>query len=110
MAMSGLQVYKLLPKTNCKDCGFPTCLAFAMKLAAKQVELDACPHVSDEAKEAVARESERQKMRCIISLDYYECRRPDAPLIHATTLHGDDEMIRSVHRAEPQSGGTEDCN
>ena len=54
MAMSGLQIYKLLPKTNCKDCGFPTCLAFAMKLAAKQVELDACPHVSDEAQEALS--------------------------------------------------------
>jgi len=54
MAMSGLQIYKLLPKTNCKDCGFPTCLAFAMKLAAKQVELDACPHVTDEAKEALS--------------------------------------------------------
>jgi acetyl-CoA decarbonylase/synthase complex subunit gamma len=47
MALSGLQIYKLLPKTNCKDCGFPTCLAFAMKLAAQQVELSA----SDEAKE-----------------------------------------------------------
>jgi acetyl-CoA decarbonylase/synthase complex subunit gamma len=54
MAMSGLQIYKLLPKTNCKECGFPTCLAFAMKLAAKQVELDACPYVSDEAKEALS--------------------------------------------------------
>jgi acetyl-CoA decarbonylase/synthase complex subunit gamma len=54
MALSGLQIYKLLPKTNCKDCGFPTCLAFAMKLAAKQVELDSCPHVSDEAKEALS--------------------------------------------------------
>ena len=54
MAMSGLQIYKLLPKTNCKDCGFPTCLAFAMKLAAKQVELDDCPHVADEAKEALS--------------------------------------------------------
>jgi acetyl-CoA decarbonylase/synthase complex subunit gamma len=54
MAMSGLQIYKLLPKTNCKDCGFPTCLAFAMKLAAKQVELDACPHVSEEAQEALS--------------------------------------------------------
>jgi acetyl-CoA decarbonylase/synthase complex subunit gamma len=52
--MSGLQIYKLLPKTNCKDCGFPTCLAFAMKLAAKQVELDACPHVSEEATEALS--------------------------------------------------------
>jgi acetyl-CoA decarbonylase/synthase, CODH/ACS complex subunit gamma len=54
MALSGLQVYKLLPKTNCKDCGFPTCLAFAMKLAAKQVDLDTCPHVSAEAKEALS--------------------------------------------------------
>ncbi len=54
MALSGLEIYKLLPKTNCKDCGFPTCLAFAMKLAQKQVELDACPHVSAEAKEALS--------------------------------------------------------
>jgi acetyl-CoA decarbonylase/synthase complex subunit gamma len=53
MALTGLEIYKLLPKTNCKDCGFPTCLAFAMKLAAKQAELAACPHVSDEAKVAL---------------------------------------------------------
>ncbi|NLE77703.1 MAG: acetyl-CoA decarbonylase/synthase complex subunit gamma, partial [Chloroflexi bacterium] len=53
MALSGLEIYKLLPKTNCRDCGFPTCLAFAMKLAAKQVELAACPHVSAEAKAAL---------------------------------------------------------
>ena len=51
MALSGIQIYKLLPQTNCKECGFPTCLAFAMKLAAKQVELALCPYVSDEAKE-----------------------------------------------------------
>ncbi len=50
MALSGIQIYKLLPQTNCKECGFPTCLAFAMKLAAKQVELSACPYVSDESK------------------------------------------------------------
>jgi len=50
MGLSGLQIYKLLPKTNCKECGYPTCLAFAMKLAAKQAELSACPYVSDEAK------------------------------------------------------------
>ncbi len=53
MALTGLEIYKLLPKTNCKDCGFPTCLAFAMKLAAKQAELSACPHVSEEAKAAL---------------------------------------------------------
>ena len=54
MALSGIQIYKLLPKTNCKDCGFPTCLAFAMKLAAKQVELSLCPHVSEEAQAQLA--------------------------------------------------------
>lgn len=49
MALSGIQIYKKLPQTNCKDCGYPTCLAFAMKLAAKQVELALCPHVSEES-------------------------------------------------------------
>lgn len=53
MALSGLEIYKLLPKTNCKECGFPTCLAFAMKLAAKQAELSACPYVSADAKQAL---------------------------------------------------------
>lgn len=50
MALSGLEIYKLLPQTNCKECGFPTCLAFAMKLAAKQAELKDCPYVSEESK------------------------------------------------------------
>jgi acetyl-CoA decarbonylase/synthase complex subunit gamma len=54
MALSGIQIYKLLPQTNCKDCGYPTCLAFAMKLASKQADLDACPHVSDESREKLA--------------------------------------------------------
>ena len=54
MALSGIQIYKLLPQTNCKECGFPTCLAFAMKLAAKQIELSACPYVSEESKTQLA--------------------------------------------------------
>ena len=53
MALTGIQIYKLLPKTNCKECGFPTCMAFAMKLAAKGAELSACPYVSDEAKQSL---------------------------------------------------------
>jgi acetyl-CoA decarbonylase/synthase complex subunit gamma len=57
MALSGIQIYKLLPQTNCKECGFPTCLAFAMKLAAKQVELTACPYVSEESKAQLAESS-----------------------------------------------------
>jgi acetyl-CoA decarbonylase/synthase complex subunit gamma len=54
MALSGIQIYKLLPQTNCKECSFPTCLAFAMKLAAKQVELSACPYVTEDAKKQLA--------------------------------------------------------
>jgi len=50
MPLTGLEIYKLLPQTNCKECGFPTCLAFAMKLAAKQVELKQCPYVTEESK------------------------------------------------------------
>jgi acetyl-CoA decarbonylase/synthase complex subunit gamma len=53
MALTGLDIYKLLPKTNCKECGFPTCLAFAMKLAQKGTELNKCPYVSDESKAAL---------------------------------------------------------
>lgn len=53
MALSGLDIYKLLPKTNCKECGFPTCLAFAMQLAAKKTTLDKCVKVSDEGKQAL---------------------------------------------------------
>jgi len=50
MPLTGIQIFKLLPKTNCKECGEPTCLAFAMKLAAGKAELTACPYVSEEAK------------------------------------------------------------
>ena len=50
MALSGLDIYKLLPKTNCRECGFVTCLAFAMQLAKKAVSIDKCPSLSAEAK------------------------------------------------------------
>ncbi len=53
MALTGLDIYKLLPKTNCKECGNPTCLAFAMALAASKTSLDKCPHVSEQAKETL---------------------------------------------------------
>jgi acetyl-CoA decarbonylase/synthase complex subunit gamma len=75
MALSGIQIYKLLPRTNCKDCGFPTCLAFAMKLAAKQVELASCPHVSEEAQAELAESA--------------------APPVHLITLKSDGYEIQS---------------
>jgi len=57
MGLTGIQIFKLLPKTNCGECDSPTCLAFAMKLAAGQAELDACPYVSEEAREKLAEAS-----------------------------------------------------
>jgi len=50
MPLTGIQIFKLLPKTNCGECGVPTCLAFAMSLAAGKAELAACPYISEEAK------------------------------------------------------------
>ncbi|MDR1892304.1 MAG: acetyl-CoA decarbonylase/synthase complex subunit gamma, partial [Oscillospiraceae bacterium] len=58
MALSGLQIQKLLPKTNCKECGSNTCLAFAMKLAAKKASLAECPYASEEAKQVLGADSE----------------------------------------------------
>ena len=57
MALTGIQIFKLLPKTNCKECGVPTCLAFAMNLASGKAELESCPYVSEEAKEQLAEAS-----------------------------------------------------
>ena len=64
MPLTGIQIYKLLPQTNCKECGFPTCLAFAMKLGAKQAELSACPYVSEASKTQLA-ESAAPPMRLV---------------------------------------------
>ena len=57
MGLTGIQIFKLLPKTNCGECGVPTCLAFAMNLASAKAELASCPYVSDEAKEQLAEAS-----------------------------------------------------
>lgn len=57
MALSGLDIYKLLPKTNCRECGFVTCLAFAMQLAKKAVSIDKCPFINEDAKKILAESS-----------------------------------------------------
>ena len=51
MALKALDIYKMLPKKNCKECGFPTCLTFAMKLAAGKADADACPYLDDATKQ-----------------------------------------------------------
>lgn len=57
MALTGIQILKMLPKTNCGKCGIPTCLAFAMKVAAGQAEIVACVDVSEEAKATIGEAS-----------------------------------------------------
>ena len=49
MAVKGLDIFKLSPKTNCKECGSPTCMAFCMKVAQGAISIDKCPHMSAEA-------------------------------------------------------------
>ncbi len=74
MALTGIQIYKLLPQTNCKECGFPTCLAFAMKLAAKQVELSLCPYVSEESAAQLAEASAPPVRPITIKADGHEAK------------------------------------
>ena len=50
MALKGLDIFKLSPKKNCKECGCPTCMAFCMKVAQGAAEIDKCPYFSDDAK------------------------------------------------------------
>lgn len=57
MALSGLEVYKHLPKTNCKECGLATCLAFAMKVAGGQATLEECPTLDEAGKAALGEAS-----------------------------------------------------
>lgn len=57
MPLTGIEIFKLLPKTNCGECGVPTCLAFAMNLASGKAELSACPYVTEESKGKLAEAS-----------------------------------------------------
>ncbi len=66
MALTALEIYKVLPKTNCRECGFSTCLAFAMQLAAGKVAIDRCPPASPEAKETLGKAAAPQLPRVTI--------------------------------------------
>ena len=51
---TAIEIFKLLPKKNCGECDYPTCLAFAMQLANQKVKVEACPHISEQAKASLA--------------------------------------------------------
>lgn len=71
MALTGIQILKLLPKTNCGECKFPTCLAFAMALAAGKTELELCVHVSEDAKSQLSDASAPPIRQLSIGVDDY---------------------------------------
>ena len=103
MTLTGIQIYKLLPKTNCKDCGFPTCLAFAMKLAAKQVELSLCPHVSEEAKTQLA-ESAAPPIRLVtLKSNGFEAKAGNEVVLfrHEKTFYYKPGLFVRVRDSEP---------
>ena len=64
MALKGLDIFKLSPKKNCKECGSPTCMAFCMKVAQGAIAIDKCPYFSEEAK-AMLNESTAPAMKTI---------------------------------------------
>ena len=69
MALKGLDIFKLSPKKNCKECGSPTCMAFCMKVAQGAVSIDKCPYFSDEAK-AMLNEQTAPPMKTITIGDH----------------------------------------
>ncbi len=74
MALTGIQIFKLLPKTNCGECKYPTCLAFAMALASGKAELDACPHVTEEARSELSEASAPPIRQLGIGIGEYEVK------------------------------------
>jgi acetyl-CoA decarbonylase/synthase complex subunit gamma len=103
MALSGIQIYKLLPQTNCKDCGFPTCLAFAMKLAAKQVELSLCPHVNDEAKAQLSEAAEPPVRLVTLKANGHELKTGNETVLfrHEKTFYHKPGLFIRVRDSEP---------
>src|SRR4030067_917360 len=103
MALTGIQIYKLLPQTNCKECGYPTCLAFAMKLSAKQVALSACPYVTPEAKTQLA-ESAAPPIRLVaIKSDGYEAKAGNEVVLfrHEKTFYNKPGLFIRVYDNQP---------
>jgi len=102
MALSGIQIYKLLPQTNCKECGFPTCLAFAMKLANKQVELALCPYVSEEAQAQLSEASAPPVRPIVLKSNGYEVKAGNEVVLfrHEKTFYSQPGLFLRVRDTE----------
>ena len=61
MPLSVVDLYRdILPKTNCKDCDFPTCLAFASMVVSEKLPLKNCPHLDPEVVARCQKELDQQ--------------------------------------------------
>lgn len=95
MALTGLQIFKLLPggkkeaEANCKKCGFPTCMAFSMKLAKGQVSMDECTYMSDELKELLAQQNRPPQMEYLYGTPNREVKIGGETVLfrHEKTFH-----------------------
>jgi len=108
MALTGIEIFKLLPKTNCKKCGFPTCLAFAMKVAQGQADIEKCPEATEEVKAKLKEastppirgfdfgsEEEKIKIGEETVLFRHE-KKFNNPTVLALQIRDDDEKIESL--------------
>ena len=83
--LSGLQIFKYLPAAkklpegNCKKCGFPTCMAYALKLAKGQTEIELCPHMPEELKEIFTQSMKKPQKEFILGGKNKEILQKKAP-------------------------------
>jgi len=105
--LTGIEIFKLLPKTNCSECGVPTCLAFAMSLAAGKAELDACPYVSEEAKAQLSEASAPPIATVTIGTGLV-VSQPTAPLGGGATVISPTATVSAVEQVRKfmEIGGT----
>jgi len=89
VALTALDIYKLLPKTNCRECGHPTCLAFAMQLASGKAAIDLCPPASAEAKEKLSAAAAPPLPKVIVGTGEREVVLGDETVLfrHEKTFH-----------------------
>ena len=72
MALKGLDIFKLSPKKNCKECGCPTCMAFCMKVAQGALPLDKCPYFDPDAVAKLS-EATAPPMKAMAACSSFSC-------------------------------------
>ena len=100
--MTGIEIYKYLPKTNCKRCGLSTCLAFAMKVAQKQVDISLCPCLSKESIEIIEAAS-RPPIRLVSigSHKNFEIGNETVLFRHETTFYHQPGLVLRIKDTQP---------